>query len=82
MTFCSVIDGDRSGYIALPGPTSVGTADYPSSPILAKECSGSAALPAFAWQYHGVRDPLNEGILNDVLRPLRHHLHGPRPQVA
>src|SRR6266567_3080347 len=34
--------------------------DYPFIPILSKECSGSAALPAFARQYHGVRDPLND----------------------
>ena len=34
--------------------------DYPFIPILAKECSGSAALPPFARQYHGVRDPLND----------------------
>jgi WD40 repeat protein len=35
-------------------------ADYPFIPILAKECLGSAALPPFARQYHGVRDPLGD----------------------
>src|SRR5262249_26379999 len=37
-----------------------GVPDYPFIPILAKECSGSAALPPFARQYQGVHDPLNE----------------------
>jgi hypothetical protein len=37
-----------------------GAGDYPFIPILAKECSGSAALPPFARQYQGVHDPLNE----------------------
>jgi tetratricopeptide (TPR) repeat protein len=35
-------------------------ADYPFIPILAKECSGSAALPFFARQFQGVHDPLND----------------------
>jgi WD40 repeat protein len=34
--------------------------DYPFIPILAEGCSVSAALPAFARQYHAVRDPLND----------------------
>src|SRR5215211_2785726 len=34
--------------------------DYPFIPILAKECSGADALPPFARQYQGVRDPLND----------------------
>src|SRR6266567_4722610 len=37
-----------------------GAPDYPFIPILSKECSGSAALPPFARQYHGVRDPLDD----------------------
>jgi hypothetical protein len=37
-----------------------GAPDYPFIPVLAKECSGSAALPPFARQYQGVRDPLND----------------------
>jgi hypothetical protein len=47
--------------------------DYPFIPILAKECSGSAALPCFARQYQGVHDPLNDAeefvkLLRAVLR--------------
>ena len=38
----------------------ISTLDYPFIPILAKECSGVAALPPFARQYQGVHDPLNE----------------------
>jgi tetratricopeptide (TPR) repeat protein len=34
--------------------------DYPFIPILARECAGSAAMPLFARQYQGVRDPLND----------------------
>jgi WD40 repeat protein len=34
--------------------------NYPFIPILAKECSGSAALPPFARQFEAVRDPLNK----------------------
>ena len=37
-----------------------GAPNYPFIPILAKECVGSAALPPFARQYQGVRDPLND----------------------
>ena len=52
-----------------------GAADYPFIPILAKECAGSAALPPFARQYQGVRDPLNDPeefakLLRAVLAPL------------
>lgn len=36
-----------------------GTTGYPFIPILSRECAGAAALPPFAQQYHGVRDPLN-----------------------
>src|SRR5258707_9992308 len=36
-----------------------GAADYPFIPILSRECAGAAALPPFAQQYQGVRDPLN-----------------------
>jgi WD40 repeat protein len=36
-----------------------GAADYPFIPILSRECVGAAALPPFAQQYQGVRDPLN-----------------------
>jgi transposase-like protein len=36
-----------------------GTSDYPFIPILSKECAGLSALPQFAMQYQGVRDPLN-----------------------
>ena len=36
-----------------------GAADYPFIPILSAECAGAAALPPFARQYQGVRDPLN-----------------------
>jgi hypothetical protein len=35
-----------------------GAVDYPFIPILAKECSGSTALPPFARQYQAVHDPL------------------------
>src|SRR5258707_86887 len=50
-----------------------GAPDYPFIPILAKECSGSAALPPFARQYQGVHDPLNDSeqfakLLRAVLR--------------
>jgi WD40 repeat protein len=34
--------------------------NYPFIPVLAKECSGSAALPPFARQFEAVRDPLNK----------------------
>jgi WD40 repeat protein len=49
------------------------TPDYPFIPILAKECSGVAALPPFARQYQGVHDPLNDPeqfakLLHAVLR--------------
>jgi hypothetical protein len=37
-----------------------GAPDYPFIPILAKECSGSTALPPFARQYQAVLDPLND----------------------
>ena len=37
-----------------------GAADYPFIPILSRECAGAAALPPFAQQYQGVRDPLND----------------------
>ena len=37
-----------------------GAPDYPFIPILSRECSGTAALPPFVRQYHGVRDPLND----------------------
>jgi tetratricopeptide (TPR) repeat protein len=48
--------------------------DYPFIPILAKQCSGSAALPSFAREYQGVYDPLNDPdefvkLLRAVLRP-------------
>ena len=36
-----------------------GAANYPFIPILSAECAGAAALPPFARQYQGVRDPLN-----------------------
>lgn len=36
-----------------------GAADYAFIPILSRECAGAAALPPFAQQYQGVRDPLN-----------------------
>ena len=34
-------------------------ANYPFIPILSAECASTAALPPFARQYQGVRDPLN-----------------------
>ena len=34
-------------------------ANFPFIPILSTECAGAAALPPFARQYQGVRDPLN-----------------------
>jgi hypothetical protein len=51
----------------------LGAPDYPFIPILAKECSGDAALPLFARQFQGVRDPLNDSeqfanLLRAVLR--------------
>ena len=50
-----------------------GAVDYPFIPILAKECSGSTALPPFARQYQAVHDPLNDSeqfvkLLRAVLR--------------
>jgi WD40 repeat protein len=36
-----------------------GAQDYPFIPILSPECAGAVALPPFAQQYQGVRDPLN-----------------------
>src|SRR5258708_17546243 len=50
-----------------------GAPDYHFIPILAKECSGSTALPPFARQYQGVHDPLNDSeqfakLLRAVLR--------------
>ncbi|VFU10515.1 protein of unknown function [Methylocella tundrae] len=39
---------------------SVADPSFPFIPILSKECKGSSALPPFARQYHGARDPLND----------------------
>jgi adenylate cyclase len=62
---------EREVRLALSRATA--TPDYPFIPILAKECSGSAALPLFARQFHGVHDPLNDSeefakLLRAVLR--------------
>lgn len=41
--------------------------DYPFIPIIAKESAGTAELPPFARQHHGVRDPLHEPAEMDKL---------------
>ena len=49
---------EREVRLALSRAT--GKNDFPFIPILAPESAGSTALPPFAAQYHGVRDPLGD----------------------
>ncbi|MGA2293246.1 TIR domain-containing protein, partial [Bradyrhizobium sp.] len=46
-----------------------GSSHYPFIPVLATDCLGAAALPPFARQYQGVRDPLNS--LDEFTKLLR-----------